>query len=117
MKQFIKFVLTMIIILITIGLVLTSCSKTPTSSLIEQHVQLVNDTIDYAQNNMSDDADTKMLINSLKTCKTGLLSAEQTYKGEISTCKSERDYWRLASIVMFVLLCGIVFAKIKRKFL
>lgn len=114
MKQFIKFVLTMIIILMTIGLVLTSCSKTPTSSLIEQHVQLVDDTIDYAQNNMSDDADTKMLINSLKTCKTGLLSAEQTYKGEISTCKSERDYWRLATFGLATLLVLGIFAKIKR---
>lgn len=63
---------------------------------------------------MADDPDTKLLINSLKTCKTGLLSAEQTYKGEIATCESERDYWRLATFGLATLLVLGIFVKIKR---
>lgn len=118
MKEFIRFFVIVFLILLLSGLLLTGCTKnTPTSTIVEHHVQLVDETIDYAQNNMGDDADTKLLINSLKTCKTGLLDAEQAYKGEIATCESKTKYWRLSTFGLALLVLGIVLCKIKRFFL
>lgn len=104
-------------IMLISALLLSGCARqTPTSALIEHHVQLVNETIDYAQNNMADTTETKMLINSLKTCKSGLLDAERTYKGEIATCEAERKYWRSTAIGLFFALCVAIFVIIKRVF-
>lgn len=94
---------------------LSGCAKsTPTETVIDNHVQLVDDTIDYAQNNMDIDSDKQLLINALKTCKTGLLDTESSYKAEISTCKAEKEKWQIISLALFLLIAGAVFAKLKR---
>lgn len=94
---------------------LSGCAKsTPTETVIDNHVQLVNEVVDYANNNMELDADTQMLINALKTCKTGLLDAKSAYDGEISTCKAKKEKWQIVSLALFLLIVGAVFAKIKR---
>lgn len=96
-------------------LLLTGCAKsTPTENVIDNHVQLVDETLDYAQNNMDIDNDKQFLINALKTCKAGLLDTESSYKAEISTCKAETDKWRIVSLALFLLIAGAVFVKIKR---
>lgn len=96
-------------------LVLAGCAKkTPTETIIGQHVQNADEIIDYAQNNMGTDPDTIMLINGLKDCRTGLLSAEQAYKAEIATCEAKTNYWRLATFGLGILLLLGIFAKIKR---
>ena len=95
-------------------LVVCGCAKSPTENIIDHHVQDANEIIDYAQNNMGTDPDTIMLINGLKECRTGLLSAEQAYKAEIATCKSEIRYWRLTTLGLFICLCALIFLRIKR---
>lgn len=104
-------------ILLISAFLLNGCARqTPTSALIEHHVQLVDESISYAQNNMADDANTKMLVNALKTCKSGLLDAEHTYKGEIATCEAEKKHWRATAIGLFFALCVAIFVIIKRVF-
>lgn len=96
-------------------LALAGCAKqTPTETIIGQHVHNADEIIDYAQNNMGTDPDTIMLINGLKDCRTGLLSAEQSYKAEIATCEAKTNYWRLAAFGLGILLLLGIFAKIKR---
>lgn len=106
-----------ITIIITVLFLITGCARTtPTESIIDNHIQLVDETLDYAKNNMGNDPDTIFLINSLKTCKTGLLNAQQSHKSEISTCEAEVRYWRLASFSLFIALCISIFIIIKRFF-
>lgn len=96
--------------------VLCGCAKqTPTENIVSDHVQLVDETLDYANNNMEDSPDMTFMKNALKTCKTGLLSAEQAYKAEIATCKAKVDYWRLSSVSLGVALFVAIFILLKRK--
>ena len=95
---------------------LAGCAKsTPTESIISNHVQLVDETLDYANNNMEDSADMTFMKNALKTCKTGLLSAEQSYKAEIATCEAKIDYWRLSSVSLGVALLVAIYIIFRRK--
>lgn len=105
-----------IFVVIICVLCLCSCNKTtPTTSIVNHHLQLVEDTIDYAKNNMSDDGDIKMLINSLKTCGVGLKTVEQTYYSEISTCEAKTSYWQLATGGLVVILFLVLYACILHK--
>ena len=102
------------ILAILVGL--AGCAKsTPTETIISDHVQLVDEVIDYANNNMEDSPDMTYMKNALKTCKTGLLSAEQSYKAEIATCGAKIDYWRLSSVSLGVALLVAIYLLFKRK--
>ena len=102
---------------ITVLFLCTGCvRKSPTDNIVDNHIQLVNDALDYAKNNMGDDPDTMLLVNSLKTCKAGLDSAKQSCKSQISTCEEKIRYWRLASLGLFLALCMSIFIIIKRLF-
>ena len=117
MKDILKIIFTAFSISLLFGLfLLYGCSKTPTQTVIDNHVQLVDDAIDYAQNNMTNDADTQLLINSLKTCKTGLIDTAQSYKAELATCESETNKWRIVSLGLFLLICAWLAKRIKGVF-
>ena len=63
---------------------------------------------------MANDADTQLLINSLKTCKTGLIDTSQSYKAELATCNEQTNKWRITAIALFILVCIGVSAKLKK---
>ena len=101
---------------LAILVVLCGCAKsTPTESIISDHVQLVDETLDYANNNMEDSPDMTFMKNALKTCKTGLLSAEQSYKAEIATCEANIDYWRLSSVSLGVALLVAMYLLFRKR--
>ena len=99
---------------VLILLLLSGCAKTPTQNVIENHVQHIDNVLDYSYNNIDQTQDIVFLENELKSCKNGLLDTEQTYKSEIATCESKTNYWRLATFGLVFLLCGLSFMRFKK---
>lgn len=102
------------IILLTICM--SGCAKTPTESVVDHHIDHINDVLDYSYNNIEQTKDVIFLQNELKSCQLALVDTKQTYYGEISACKAKTDYWRLATGSLFVALCVAIFVIIKRLF-
>ena len=93
---------------VLILLLLSGCVKTPTQNIIEHHVQLVDEVL--KKPDLSDEAK-----EALKTCKAGLLSAEETYKTEIAKCNSDIRYWKaVSSFMMILILLYVGFRFMKR---
>ncbi len=105
------------ITLFVIVIFLCGCAgKTPTETIVDGHIEHVNQTLDYAHNNIEQTKDVVFLENELESCKLGLVDTKQSYYSEIATCKAKTDYWRLATGGLFIALCVAVFAIIKRWF-
>ena len=113
MKTICKWVLIGTIFLLI--LCLAGCAKTPTQTIVDEHVNHVNEVLDYAKNNFEQTIQVKFLENELENCKTGLVSCGSSYSSEIATCEAKTDYWRLSSAGLFVALCVAMFLLIKRK--
>lgn len=107
MKAFYKIVI--------LAILLNGCAKKdPVNTIIDNNIEHFTQVLDYAYNNMEQTSDIVMLENELDSCIVVLDSVKQTHFSEIDRCESETDYWRLASISLFVLLMLGIFAKIKR---
>lgn len=94
---------------------LMGCAKTPTQTIVDEHVNHVNEALDYAKNNFEQTTEIKFLENELEHCKTGLVSCSSSYSSEIATCEAKTDYWRLSSAGLSVALAVAIFLLIKRK--
>lgn len=96
-------------ILLISTLLLSGCwYKSLTENIIDQHVQLVDQAL--AAPEMSDKAK-----DALKTCKAGLLSAEQTYKSEIAKCHADTRYWKTVSAFLGIIMLLYVGFKIMKR--
>lgn len=94
---------------------LMGCAKKPTQTIVDEHVNHVNEVLDYAKNNFEQTIQVKFLENELENCKTGLVSCGSSYSSEIATCEAKTAYWRLSSTGLLVALCVAIFLLIKRK--
>lgn len=101
-----------IVIFAFLLITLYGCAKTPTQNVIGEHINLV----DSALAGLEKDPSIERAKESLKTCRAGLVSAEQSYKAEIATCKAKTDYWRLSSAGLAVALCVAIYLLLKKRF-
>ena len=96
-------------ILLIVTVLLSGCAgKSPTQTIIDQHVQLVDQAL--ISQDLSDKAK-----EALKTCKAGLLSAEQTYKTEIAKCHADTRYWKTVSAFLGIIILLYVGFKIMKR--
>lgn len=96
-------------ILLILTVLLSGCArKTPTETIVDNHIEHYNQVLDYANNEMEDTPDTRFLKNELKNCVMTLDDVKQTYYSEIATCKAKTDYWRLATFGLIIALCGAI---------
>lgn len=100
---------------IVLAICLCGCAKTPTESVIDNHIDHINDVLDYSHNNIEQTKDVIFLQNELKSCQLVLVDTKQTYYGEISTCKAEKRYWQLATSGLVLLLVIMLYACVLRK--
>lgn len=101
----------------TFILCLTGCAKKdPVETVIDQHQQHIADILDYSYNNIEQTKDVVFLENELKACDLAYADIKQTYYGQISTCRAETRYWRLATASLFFALCVAIFLRIKKVF-
>lgn len=101
-------------ILLILTVLISGCAKTtPTENIIGQHVQLVDEAL-------SDPTLSNEAKGALKTCRAGLLSAQQTHQAEISKCEAEKSKLKTERNGLFLavlLLVGFMIYKPVRKFL
>ena len=100
--------------IVILTILLSGCAKTPTESVIDNHIQHIDDVLDYSYNNIDQTQDIIFLQNELKTCKAAFEDVKQTYRSEISTCKAKTNYWRLATTGLLFALCVLIFMRFKR---
>ena len=109
-----------IILYVVLGLLLISlcaCArKTPTETIVDEHVQHIDQVLDYAHHNISQTKDVIFLENELTNCRTGLVSSKKSYESEIATCEAKTDYWRLSSAGLAVALCVAIYLFLKKRF-
>lgn len=101
-------------ILLILTVLISGCAKTtPTENIIGQHVQLVDEAL-------SDPTLSNEAKSALKTCRAGLLSAQETHQAEISKCDAEKSKLKTERNGLFLavlLLVGFMIYKPVRKFL
>ena len=101
-----------VIILVVFTTLISGCAKpTPTENIIGQHVQLVDEAL--SNPTLSNEAK-----GALKTCRAGLLSAQETYQAEISKCDAEKSKLKTERNGLFlvvVLLAGFMLYRPVRK--
>lgn len=106
-----------LIVLAIFVIFINGCAKTdPVDSVIEHHHNHITDVLDYAKNNIEQTKDVVFLENELKGCDIALADVKQVYLGQISTCRAETRYWKLATGSMFLIVVGLIIAIIKRWF-
>lgn len=101
--------------IVILSILLSGCArKDPVENIVDNNIEHFTQVLDYAHNNMEQNADVVLLENELDSCIIILESVKQTHYSQMDKCESETDYWRLASFGLFVLLMLGVLAKIKR---
>lgn len=93
-------------------MLMAGCAKheDPASSINNQLQQDVAQLIDYADNNMTDDADIRLLKTGLKDCAARADAVTKQHETSIAACEAKTDKAkseRNALIVFFLLLLGI----------
>lgn len=101
-----------VIILVVFTTLISGCAKpTPTENIIGQHVQLVDEAL-------SDPTLSNEAKGALKTCRAGLLSAQETHQAEISKCDAEKSKLKTERNGLFLvvlLLAGFMLYRPVRK--
>ena len=99
-------------ILLILTVLISGCAKpTPTENIIGQHVQLVDEAL--SNPTLSNEAK-----GALKTCRAGLLSAQETHQAEISKCDAEKSKLKTERNGLFLavlLLAGFMLYRPVRK--
>lgn len=96
-------------------LCLTGCArKDPVENVIDYHQQHIADVLDYAYNNIEQNKDVIFLENELKGCDLAYADIKQAYYGQISTCRAEKEKWKIVSASLFLLLCALVYLRIRK---
>lgn len=104
-------------ILLISTFLLSGCAKqTPTESIIDNHIEHINQVLDYSYNNIEQTQDVIFLEKELEVCQIGMRNTKSAYQAEISTCKAEKKQWQIYAFGLVLLICAWFFVKIKRIF-
>ena len=107
-----KWVLIWTIILLV--LCLCGCAKKdPVDSIIDNHSNHINETLNYAYNNFEQTVEVKYLENELESCLVVLEDVKQAYYSKMDGCESKINYWRIVSLFLGLTILVSVFVKIK----
>lgn len=101
-------------ILLLLTVLISGCTKPdPVETVIDGHIEHVQQTIDYAKQNFEQIPSVVFLENELEHCKAAMVDIKQAYYGQISTCKAKTDYWRMATCASLIALVGLIFVLIR----
>lgn len=122
MKDFIKFIVTVFLGLLLVGLLLTGCAResNPINEINSGIQQSVKDLADYATNNMVMDTDKQFLLQGAKDCAARADALAKNCNVSIEKFETEKSKLRLERNGLFgilLLLVGFMIYKPVRKFL
>jgi hypothetical protein len=96
--------------------ILTGCSaKTATETIVEEAIKDIDQFIEYADKNIADTPETVLLKDKVKSCRTTLVSCEQSCDAEIRAEKNNTAYWKLACGSLFGALLVLVYLFIRKR--
>ena len=101
-------------ILLIFTFLLNGCAKkTPTETIIDDHIDHINQVLDYAHNNIDQTPDVMLLEGELKSCQITLSDVKQSHKLEISSCETRERYHRVAILALLVACIALLWGRIK----
>ena len=104
-------------ILLILTVLISGCTrKEPVETIVDNHIDHITDVLDYTNNNFEQIIEIKFLESELESCMVALDDVKQAHLSVISTLEAKTAYWKLATFGLFLLLCGAIFAIIKRWF-
>lgn len=107
-----KFILAVVITAVL--LCLFGCAKNdPVGNIVDNHSNHIGEVLDYAKQNFDQTAEIKYLENELESCILVLDDVKQAHYAKIDTCEAQTNYWKLATLGLFLLILGAIFAKLK----
>lgn len=100
--------------LLIVALMLAGCAKEPdpVTTINDQLQQDVAQLIDYANNNMADDSDTRLLKTGLKDCAARADAATKQHETSIKQCQAETDKARAERNSLALVLILLVAIKL-----
>lgn len=100
--------------LLIVVLMLAGCAKEPdpVTTINDQLQQDVAQLIDYANNNMADDSDTRLLKTGLKDCAARADAATKQHETSIKQCQAETDKARAERNSLALVLILLVAIKL-----
>ena len=102
-------------ILLIFTVLLSGCaSKTPTETIIDNHIGHINEVLDYAQHNIDQTPDVMLLEGELKSCQIALADVKESYKGDKQLWQSKINYWRMMCMWLVFSIGAMVVAWLKR---
>lgn len=105
-------------ILLVFTVLLSGCArKTPTETIIDNHIEHINQVLDYAQNNIIQTADVMLLEGELKSCQIALKDVRESHRLEIDSMRTKVNYWRAIAVAFFFACVGAILALMRRLFL
>lgn len=97
-------------------LLLSGCAETtPTSAIVEEGVRHVDETIDYADNNIESTPDTVFLTNAIKSCRSSLISCDIACEAEKETLHASVAYWQLACLALASVAGLLIYILFRKK--
>lgn len=101
-------------ILPILAIILAGCAKQtdPVSDINDQLQQDVAQLIDYANNNMADDSDTRLLKTGLKDCAARADAATKQHETSIKQCQAETSKARAERNTLALVLILLVAIKL-----
>ncbi len=95
--------------------ILCGCVRNdPVENVVNHHQEHIKEVLEYSYKNIEQNKDVVFLENELKGCSIAIEDIKQTYYGQISTCRAEKDKWRIVSASLFLLLCALVYLRIRK---
>ena len=99
---------------LVLALLLVGCAKhtDPVTSINNQLQQDVAQLIDYANNNMADDADTRLLKTGLKDCAARAEAVAKQAETSVKACEAKTDTVRAERNTLALVLALLVAVKL-----
>ena len=102
-------------ILLLLTVLLSGCaSKTPTETIIDNHIGHINEVLDYAHNNIDQTPEVMFLEGELKSCQIALADVKESYKGQQELMQSRVNYWRMMCMWLVFAVGSMLVAWLKR---
>ena len=102
--------------IVALSFVLTGCStKTATETIVDEAIKDIDQFIEYVDKNIADTPETVLLKDKVKSCRTTLVSCEQSCDAEIRAEKNNTAYWKLACGSLFGALLVLAYLFIRKR--
>lgn len=104
-------------ILLTLAFLLNGCArKDPVESMINNHINHIENVLEYANENFEQTQPIQFLENELESCMIVLGDIKEAHYIKMDNCESKTNYWKMISFFLGIVLLFGVFAKVKRWF-